>query len=104
MDFEPSKISLEKIPFWDRHRKTPINTSKFQHVIWIVQNTNQHVWILVHRLDSTSRDTTIALGNFILNAPIIQSYNHLHQHFGLLLLLALPQHYANFTHAVAHQQ
>ena len=65
MDFGPSKISLEKIPFWDRHKKIPINTSKFQHVGWIVQNTNQHVWILVRRLDSTSHDTTIALGNFI---------------------------------------
>ena len=75
MDFGPSKISLEKIPFWDRHRKTPINTSKFQHVVWIVQNTNQHVWNLARRLDSTSRDTTIALGNFIFrctNHSIVQ--------------------------------
>ena len=64
MDFRPSKISLEKIPFWDRHKDTPINTSGFQHVGWMVENTNQHVWISTRRLDSTKRDTTIALGNF----------------------------------------
>src|SRR5947207_6174295 len=72
MDFGPSKISLEKNSFLG---KTPINTSGFQHVGWIVQNTNQHVWILVRRLDSTSRDTTIALGNFIFrctNHSIVQ--------------------------------
>src|SRR5436309_13380425 len=101
MDFGPSKISLEKIPFWDRHRKTPINTSKFQHVVWIVQNTNQHVWILVHRLDSTSRDTTITLGNFIFRCT---NHSIVQPPASLLLLLALPQHYANFTHAVAQQQ
>ena len=44
MDFSPSKISLEKFPFWDGHKNAPINTSGFQHVVWIVQNTNRHVW------------------------------------------------------------
>src|SRR5207248_468529 len=73
--FGPSKISLEKIPFWDRHKETPINTSGFQHVGWIVQNTNQHVWILVRRLYSTSSDITIAFRNFIFrctNHSIVQ--------------------------------
>src|SRR2546423_15545881 len=54
MDFGPSKISLEKIPFWDRHKETPINTSGFQHVGWIVQNTNQHVWILHQSFNRTT--------------------------------------------------
>src|SRR2546423_7423917 len=75
MDFEPSKISLEKIPFWDRYKEIPINTSGFQHVGWIVENTNQHDRSLVCRLDSTSRDITIALGNFIFrctNHSIVQ--------------------------------
>src|SRR6185312_4827509 len=65
MDFSPSKISLEKFPFWDGHKNAPINTSGFQHVVWIVQYTNQHVWNLISRLDRTGRDTILALGNFI---------------------------------------
>src|SRR3989440_8400635 len=72
MDFRPSKISLEKIPFWDRHKDTPINTSGFQHVCWKHQSTRLD---LVRRLDSTSCDTTIALGNFIFrctNHSIVQ--------------------------------
>ena len=104
MDFGPSKISLEKIPFWDKHKKTPINTSGFQHVVWIVQNTNQHVWNLISRLDRTSHDTIIALGNFIFRCTNYSTVQPPASTFGLLLLLALPQHYANFVHAVAQQQ
>src|SRR4051812_40886743 len=37
MDFGPLKTSLEKIPFWDKHKKTPINTSGFRHIDWIIK-------------------------------------------------------------------